>query len=256
MATLADDMVMALDPVAFARDGLGFTPDTWQTEALRWAGKRLMLNCCRQAGKSTVASILALHRALYYPGALVLLVSPSLRQSGELFRKVADLLAQLDHKPGLTEDNRLSLRLANGSRVISLPSKEGTIRGFSGVDLIIEDEASRVPDDLYRAVRPMLAVSGGRLVLMSTPFGKRGHFHEEWTMGGDTWERVQVKAPECPRISAGFLEKERASLGEWWYKQEYLCEFVETVDQVFSYESVMGAITPEVKPLFGTVPVA
>jgi hypothetical protein len=91
---------------------------------------------------------------------------------------------------------------------------------------------------------------------MSTPFGKRGHFHEEWTMGGDTWERVQVKALECPRISAGFLEEERASLGEWWYKQEYLCEFVETVDQVFSYESVMGAITPEVKPLFGTVPVA
>ena len=147
-------MVMALDRVAFARDGLGFTPDTWQTEALRWAGKRLMLNCCRQAGKSTIASILALHRALYYPGALVLLVSPSLRQSGELFRKVADLLAQLDHKPELTEDNRLSLRLANGSRVISLPSKEGTIRGFSGVDLIIEDESSRVPDELYRAVRP------------------------------------------------------------------------------------------------------
>ena len=86
--------------------------------------------------------------------ALVLLVSPSLRQSGELFRKVADLLAQLDHKPELTEDNRLSLRLANGSRVISLPSKEGTIRGFSGVDLIIEDESSRVPDELYRAVRP------------------------------------------------------------------------------------------------------
>ena len=118
MATLVDNMVMALDPVAFAMNGL------------------------------------ALHRALYYPGALVLLVSPSLRQSGELFRKVADLLAQLDHKPELTEDNRLSLRLANGSRVISLPSKEGTIRGFSGVDLIIEDESSRVPDELYRAVRP------------------------------------------------------------------------------------------------------
>ena len=80
-------------------------------------------------------------------------MSPSLRQSGELFRKVANLQAQLDHKPELTEDNRLSLRLANGSRVISLPSKEGTIRGFSGVDLIIEDESSRVPDELYRAVR-------------------------------------------------------------------------------------------------------
>ena len=62
-----------------------------------------------------------------------------------------------------------------------LPGQEKTIRGFSGVTLIIEDEASRVDDTLYRAVRPMLAVSGGRLILMSTPYGQTGHFFEEWT---------------------------------------------------------------------------
>ena len=218
---------------------------------LRDGGRRSIWNCSRQTGKSTVAAVLGLHRAHYYPGSLVLLVSPSLRQSGELFRKVSDGLSQMDDAAELVEDNRLSLRLNNGSRVVSLPSNEGTIRGFSGVDLIIEDEAARVPDELYRAVRPMLAVSGGRLILMSTPFGKRGHFFEEWANGGDTWERVQVKATECPRISPEFLAEEQASIGEWWYKQEYLYEFVETNHQVFSYESVMGAITPEVEPLFG-----
>ena len=194
---------------------------------------------------------MALHRALFYPASLVLLVSPSLRQSGELFRKVQEALKRLDEQPELTEDNRLSMTLTNKSRIVSLPGKEATVRGYSGADLIVEDEAARVVDELYFSVRPMLAVSGGRLILMSTPFGKRGHFFEEWTNGGESWERIMITAHDCPRISPEFLEEERQALGDWWFRQEYLCEFVETVDQVFSYDLVQAAITEEVKPLFG-----
>jgi len=172
---LASDLRMALDPATFAREALGFAPDPWQERVLRWSGKRLLLNCCRQSGKSSTAAILALHRALFYPRNLILLVSPSLRQSSELFRKVMNFYRQLEAVPPEAE-SALRLELKNGSRIVSLPGKEGTIRGFSGVALIVEDEAARVPDDLYRAVRPMLAVSGGRLILISTPAGRRGHF--------------------------------------------------------------------------------
>jgi len=175
MDNLAEDLKSALDPVLFARL-LGFNPDPWQEKVLSSSSKRLMLNCSRQSGKSTTASILALHRAIFYPDNLVLLVSPSLRQSSELFRKVGEQLKKLQCKPKLLEDNKLSCALDNKSRIVSLPSSEGTIRGYSGASLIIEDEASRVDDELYRAIRPMLAVSNGRLILMSTPFGKRGHF--------------------------------------------------------------------------------
>jgi len=250
---LAANLAQALDPALFAREALSFTPDHWQEKALRWSGKRLLLNCSRQSGKSTTAAILALHKALFYPASLVLLVSPSLRQSSELFRKVQDFLKALpaEQQPELIEDNKLSLAMKNKSRIVSLPGNEGTIRGFSGATLIIEDEAARVPDDLYFTVRPMLAVSGGRLILMSTPFGKRGHFFKEWTEGGDTWERIMITAHDCPRISPEFLKEEKAALGDWWFRQEYFCEFVETVDQVFSYDLVQAAITEEVKPLFG-----
>ena len=250
---LAANLAQALDPALFAREALSFTPDPWQKQALRWSGKRLLLNCSRQSGKSTTAAILALHRAIFYPFSLVLLVSPSLRQSSELFRKVQDFLKELpqEQQPELIEDNKLSLTMENKSRVVSLPGSEGKIRGFSGASLIIEDEAARVPDDLYFAVRPMLAVSGGRLILMSTPFGKRGHFFKEWTEGGDTWERIMITAHDCPRISPEFLKEEKAALGDWWFRQEYFCEFVETVDQIFSYDLVQAAITEEVKPLFG-----
>ena len=116
---------------------------------------------------------------------------------------------------------------------------------------MILDEAARVDDELYYAVRPMLAVSGGALMLLSTPFGKRGIFHQEWT-GGEGWERYRVTAEECPRISAGFLEEERRALPAWAYRQEYCCSFEQTDDAVFDAEMVEAAITDEVKPLFGT----
>lgn len=247
---LASNLRYALDPACFAREALDFSPDEWQERALRWSGKRLLLNCCRQSGKSTTAAILGLHQALFYPGSLVLLVSPSLRQSSELFRKVSGHLERLATPPHKLEDNRLSATFTNSSRIVSLPSSEGTIRGFSGAALIIEDEAARVPDDLYIAVRPMLAVSGGRLILMSTPFGKRGHFFKEYTEGGPDWERIQILATECPRISEDFLQEERASLGDWWFRQEYMCDFVETVDQVFAYDLVQGTLSESVSPLF------
>jgi hypothetical protein len=238
------------DPLFFARQSLGFNPDPWQERVLSSQSDRLLLNCCRQSGKSTTTAILALHRAYYFARSLILLVSPSLRQSAELFKKVTDFLSLLSVQPELTEDNKLSLQMKNGSRIVSLPSKEANIRGYSGTALIIEDEASRVADALYLAMRPMLAVSGGKLILMSTPFGKRGHFFEAWENGGEAWERIKITARECLRISAEFLEEERQNMPEWWYLQEYEGEFMETEDQVFSYAHVMAAMSDEVEPLF------
>jgi hypothetical protein len=248
--TLADDLRYALDPVAFAAELLGLELDEWQRGVISSTGKRDLLNCSRQAGKSTTAAVLGLHEALYRPGSLTILVSPSQRQSSELFRKVIELREKLSSDPGLTEDNKLSMTVKGGGRVLSLPGSEATIRGFSGATLIVEDEASRVPDELYMAIRPMLAVRGGRLILMSTPFGKRGHFWHEWSEGIN-WQRVEVPAHKVPRISQEFLEEERRAMGDWWFSQEYMCEFRESIDSVFSHASVMGALSDEVQPLFG-----
>jgi len=249
---LADDLACALDPVRFARRA-GLDPDPWQVRVLRSPARQIILNCSRQVGKSTVTGILAGHTALYEPGAPILLLSPTERQSIELLRKVKDTLRQLGTATTAVEkDNALSLEFASGSRILALPGKEGTIRGFSAVRLLIIDEASRVPDALYQAVRPMLAVSGGRIVLLSSPFGKRGFFHHEWTAGGPEWERVEVDAYACPRLDPLWLDKERATIGDWWFDQEYLCKFKETTDQVFAYDDVMAALDDAVTPLFAT----
>ena len=144
----------------------------------------------------------------------------------------------------------MSLELATGSRIVSLPGSEGTIRGFSKVGLLVIDEGSRVRDDLYQSVRPMLSVSRGRLIALSTPFGRRGWFHDEATSGSPDWERTIVTAYDVPRISREWLEAERNRIGDWWFRQEYLCEFVDTTDPVFSHDLVMAAMRDDVKPLF------
>jgi hypothetical protein len=222
-----------LERQAWARSGvqlmksLGMEPDPWQINLLRSEARRLLLCCSRQSGKSTTTAVLALHHALY-PSAgkptLTLLLSPSQRQSSELFRKVLTYYRQLGRPEPSVEENKLSIELTNGSRVISLPSAEETIRGYSGVTLLVIDEAARVPDELYRSVRPMLATSGGRLICLSTPFGRRGFFYEEW-ISERPWERIRIPAELCPRIPAEFLAEERLSLGEMFYRQEYLCDF-------------------------------
>jgi hypothetical protein len=146
-------------------------------------------------------------------------------------------------------DNEISLEFPNGSRIVGLPGTEGTIRGFSAVALLLVDEAARVSDELYMAIRPMLAVSDGTLWLMSTPFGKRGFFYETWANGGAEWERFRAPATECARIKEAFLEEERATMGERCFRQEYLCEFEDAVSGVFVRELVEGAITDEIRPL-------
>lgn len=249
---LARQLRWALDPISSAVDELGFVPDRWQQRFLRSPSRGVLLNVCRQAGKSTTAAVLALHTARYRPRALILLVSPSSRQSGELFKKVVEFRDRLDPRPALSEDNALSCAFtANGSRIVSLPGSDTTVRGFSAPDLIIEDEAALVEDALFRSMTPMLATRpDGKHVLMSTPRGQRGHFWDLWSAGGDAWERIEIQATDVPRIDPAFLERERQSMGAEWFGQEYLCRFSRATGQLFAPEDLARAISDDVTPLF------
>jgi hypothetical protein len=141
------------------------------------------------------------------------------------------------------------LELDNGSRVITLPGSDRTIRGFSGVSLLLVDEASRVEDSLYYSIRPMLAVSGGSLIMLTTPYGRRGVFFEEWSTGTG-WERYEISASQVPRITPEFREEERESLGDYHFQQEYECVFGQTEGAVFNAEALERCFTDSVVPLF------
>jgi hypothetical protein len=238
----------SFSPLHFAR-AAGIEPDPWQCEVLRSHAPRILLNCSRQSGKSTVTAVLAAHKAIFTPGSLILLLSRAQRQSQELFRKVVQLYRDVGSPIPGPAASTMTLELANGSRVVALPGSESTTRSFSDVSLLLVDEASRVPDETYYGMRPVLAVSGGRIMALSTPFGTRGWWYHAWRNLGpdglalteapeDDWQRWEIPATACPRIAPRFLDEERRTLGRWWFEQEYLCIFRDAQDAVFRQEDI------------------
>ena len=237
------------NPVAWAREILDFTPDDKQQQVLAATAGNGILNCTRQWGKSTTCAIKAVHYAYFHPDSLVIVASPSLRQSAEFLRKARKAVSKLGIRPRGDGENRCSLLLPNGARIVGLPESEDTIRGFSGVGLMIVDEASRVSDDMYHALRPMLAVSNGALWLMSTPNGRTGFFYREWS-GDQPWLRIQATAGECPRISAEFLNAERISVSEEQFRQDYNCEFISAEGALFDEAAIRACLTDYMETLW------
>ena len=100
------------------------------------------------------------------------------------------------------------------------------MRGFSAVSLMIIDEASRVEDAMYKALRPMLAVGDGDLWLMSTPNGKRGFFYDRVGARRRGLGRGSgCRRRSVPRIAKAIPGRRAAATGATWFRQEYLCEF-------------------------------
>ena len=256
--TVRADIATALNPTRlFTAAGIG-QPDPWQRRVLMGPWSRLLMLCSRQSGKSTTVGALAAHEALYRPESLTLITAPAQRQAKETLAKFWSFYRAIGKPVTVEAKSELRVRFANGSRVIALPGSEKTIRGYSAVDLLILDEAARIEDGLYDAVRPMLAVSrsagrGGRLAALTTPWGKRGWFYKAWTSEQE-WERVKVTAKECPRITDAFLRQERQELGEWMFAQEYQCRFVDNEEQLFATRDIDRAFDPGIRPLFEQAP--
>jgi hypothetical protein len=226
----------------------GLQPDPWQQELLADGGPRSLLLASRQVGKSTTAGALAVRLILTQPGALVLLTAPSQRQSTEVFRKATALYRRLGRPVPRLAETKTSIELTNCSRLVSLPGDPSTVRSFSAAALVVVDEAAYVLDDLVFAVSPMLATSGGRLILCGTPAGQRGVFHEKWT-GSEPWQRIRVPATSCPRLDPVFLAQERRSMGTRWFAQEYETDFAAALDSVFEPRFIDQACTDR-QPLF------
>lgn len=224
------------DPVVLARR-MGFEPDLQQEAVLRSTARQGILNCSRQWGKSTTMAAKAVHRMVTGPGTLVVIAAPSEKQAAETVMKAWQMVAALGLRRRRDGIHKVSMVLPNGSRMVGVPANEATVRGISKVGLLIIDEASRVSDAMYHAVRPMVVMARGDIWLMSTPWSAFGFFYEVWEHGGPDWERFRVKATECARIPKDWLEAERRAVGEWAFRRDYLTEFVQ--DDLSAFEAAV-----------------
>jgi len=246
--TQVDVLKMELDPAYFMEIAFNVVPDKWQKKLLRDTPDKSLLLCSRQSGKSTVSAVMALYNAIFKIDSLVLIVAKARRQALELFRKVRDGL-ELVISLGIVNikyETQSSIEFSNKSRIVAIPGKQDTIRGYSKVSFLLLDEAAFIPDDVYAAVRPMLAVSKGKIIAMTTPYGKRGWFFRAWD-GDSDWTRISITASDCPRITNEFINNEIEEIGDWRVRQEYMCEFIDAEDQLFSYDDLMESITYDVE---------
>ncbi|GAA5162571.1 terminase large subunit domain-containing protein [Ornithinimicrobium tianjinense] len=252
---LARDLALALDPVAFA-GGIGFHSEAWQSSLLRSSSRRVLVRCARQVGKTTTTSIKALHTALYRPESLVLVISPSQRQSDEFLVRVRSLYRAAGRPVETARESASTLEFANGSRVLSLPGSESTTRGFAGVALLILDEAARVEDDIFASVLPMVG-STGAVWALSTPWGARGWFwelHEGADAVPGAWEHHLVDVYASDQYDEQRITEVRASVPRFTFASDYECRFEDSDAQLFSSDDVRAAVAAgaAVPPLFGT----
>lgn len=232
VAQLAGVASDAPEPVAWAERVSGAELDPWQQALMRSEHPALLLLTSRQVGKSHVVSLRAAYRAKYRRRRVAIL-SPTLRQSGLVYRKAKHWL-QVDRDTTIARSTLTELEVQGGGAILSLPGDRPdlAIRGETLDDLIV-DEASRIKDELIVAASPTIATRpDANITYLSSPAGCRGAFYRAW-QGESWWERVQVMANECPRISAAFLDRERARLGPLLFGQEYECKFVASVGGVF-----------------------
>lgn len=217
----------------------GLELDDQQRAVAEFGGRRLILNCSRQWGKSTLGALKALWEALHLDDeGLVLVAARTFRQAKMVVRKAKVLARRLGVKYRPDGDNPGSMMFENGARIVGIPGDEDSVRGFARVALMIIDEAAYVDDELYYALMPMLAVSNGTLMLMSTPGEPAGFFYKAWTRGGAVWERVKAAAWDCPRIAREFLEEQRKAMPKWTFAMEYECEFAGAGNRLFPPEFV------------------
>jgi hypothetical protein len=271
------NLSQAINPVKYI-SSLGLMPFKWQQRALDSTIRRLIILTARQSGKSTIVGGKSLHKAKFYPGSLILIVSPSQDQSKELMKKIEEFIQKDSELHDLRYNSTFEKQLENGSRIVALPGSERSVRGYSGPRMIIIDEASRVLDSTYAACRPMMVGANTELILMSTPYGKKGFFFKEWTKG-EGWTKIEVNIsyridndilvpnfPEeqfrkeraargihgfySPRHTREELEQELASIPFVWFDQEYCCDFVDPEGTLFTYETLLAAQSDDIKPFF------
>jgi phage FluMu gp28-like protein len=234
------------DPVLFAKVVLGFDPFPYQEKLLRDNSKRIVACMGRQTGKTTINAIRAIHFAYCNPKTLVLIVSPSLRQSMIMFDRILDLIYSNPWLPkSVIRKTRTLIHLDTGSRIIALPCSANLLRGYT-VHMCIMDEASFMPEEVItQVIFPMLSTTDGYAIFLSTPWGRDHFFYRAFV--DPNYSVHKVKSSECPLVTKEFLEEQRRNMTPEAYKMEYEAEFVEAATSWFSQDLIRSCIDPELE---------
>lgn len=229
----------------------GFEPDDWQVEFAESPDLRKMVVAGRQSGKTTVCSAAILETPLRIPESTTVVASRTLRQTARMLARARRLFRRVELSGldigGVTITNRdvTAIRFSNGSEVLALPGTADNVRGETVHRMVVE-EGAFVPDELFNAVTPMMATTGGDILAISTAYAELGWFYSEWTDPASGWHKQLVTSWDITRIPREFLEAERRRMPAHVFAREYECVFQAAVGGVFRLDDLAALPADEV----------
>lgn len=249
-------------------DNLHFKPDPWQVEFLQTEGDKIL--CCgRQVGKSEICSMDAAEWACTKNDTgkqrNILMIAPTERQAYALFSKTLNYLMEYKRtwisKKAKEKPTKERIILNNNTHIYCLPTGiAGTGIRFLTVHRLYVDECSRIPEEVWSAVDPMLLTTGGSQIYLSTPYGAVNRFYETWVnknQAYDSFTRFSITSEKVIRDreinefwsefqqekALEKIEQAKARMSTREFAQEYLGEFIEELSRYFTDRIIAKAAT-------------
>ncbi len=198
----------------------------------------------RQTGISTLTAGYSLWKMIFNQDYNVLVIAIKQEVAKNLVTKVRVMYDNLPSwlKVASAEDNKLSLRLVNGSQVKAIPSSPDAGRS-EALSLLVVDEAAFVPDinEIWASATPALS-TGGSCIALSTPNGVGNWFHQQWVgseEGTNEFNPIYLHWTVHPERDQRWRDEQTKVLGEKLAAQECDCDFISSGDTVIAPELLM-----------------
>ena len=234
---LTSELVYALKPEQWCKEILHVELDAWQAEFMK-AKRNQHIRASRRIGKSFVCAAKALHKAVMRPGCQIILVAPTFSQAALLSEQIGRFLDGMQSRPKMLNESQSVLKFENGSIIRTLQGSEAdSLRGY-GADLIIMDESAFVQDLTWQAISPMVAITNGQIIAVSTPNGPSGWYYDLYASTNPNWDFLTLPWTICPRISPEFIEREKLQMPYNRFSQEYLTLWGDMDSALWSAEDI------------------
>jgi phage terminase large subunit len=251
------------DPNLFVNKILGATPDPWQSEVMQAVadGNRgISIRSGHGVGKTSCLSWLALWWIASHYHAKVVITAPTsaqlhdallpeakswLKQAPEGFREMFTIKAERIELLADPERNFISARTSRAEQPDALQGVH------ADHVLLIGDEASGIPEQVYEAAGGSMAAHHATMVLAGNPVRSSGYFYETFHKLADRWKTFHISCEESARVSEEYIEECRIRYGEEsnTYRVRVLGEFPRGDDDtVIPLELVSDAVSRDVEP--------
>lgn len=213
---------------------------------------RHLISCVsRQCGKSFIASWCCVYDCIIN-GATWTLVSTGQRAADELLNKclmIAKYFQGMLKGTKLTfafQHNATTIRFSNGAKINSLPNNPDGLRGFSSSLLMDEMAFIANADECWQACIPFLTSPHGaekKLQIISTPGACSGKFYELWEKSDYYHTKVTLLDAVNEGLKVDVDDIRKTVLDDDIFRQEYMCEFLDSNTALFSYELLRASIS-------------